>query len=46
MSEKKEIKNLNNIKKIDFNKKNKIEYKFEFLSRSKFIQFCQQILDE
>jgi len=34
MSEKKEIKNLNYLKKVDFQKKDKIEFGDEFLSRS------------
>ena len=34
MSEKKEIKNLNNLTEVDFQKKDKIEFKDEFLSRS------------
>ena len=34
MSEKKDIKNLNNLTKVDFQKKDKIEFKDEFISRS------------
>ena len=45
MSDEKEIKNLDNLTKVDFKKK-QTAFKDEFISRSKYIQYYPQILGE
>ena len=45
MSEEKEIKNLNNLTKVDFKKK-RLNLKMISLVRQRFIQYYLQILEE